>query len=186
MALRMPEGARPLKAEDRPKLTSVNKLIACLEALGATVRTLWLGGGQLCVLGIRAEIQLAVEARYDMGETPKGAPSAKFAWAKVHDPIGIVRNLEFDYTIGPRDQKNFGIPLEHAEKLSAKRNAEYNDGAQHTFKVAMFTSAGDLNEWLDEWIDTLGVDHKKQSAKKGKTKTEKNTEAVLTGGIWEG
>jgi hypothetical protein len=149
--------------------------------------SIWrLGGGQLAVLGVRAELTLAIEARFDMGETPTGKVSAKFAGAKVHDPIGIVRNLEFDYSINKPNAKRLGLVDSEARRIGDKRNAEYNDGGQHRFIVADMATASEMNEWLDEWLDTLKIDHKRQSAKKRATKTEKNELAILTGGTWEG
>lgn len=180
-----PPGAT--RIEEVPKATTLTKLVACLDALGMRPSIWRLGGGQLAVLGVRAELTLAIEARFDMGETPTGKVSAKFAGAKVRDPIGIVRNLEFDYTVGKQRAKYvLHITVAEAERLSNRLNAEYNDGAQQRLVVADFRTATEMNEWLDEWLDTLKVDHKRQSAKKRATKTEKNELAIMTGGTWEG
>jgi len=179
-----PPGAT--RIEEAPKATTLTKLVACLDALGMQPSIWRLGGGQLAVLGVRAELTLAIEARFDMGETPTGKVSAKFAGAKVHDPIGIVRNLEFDYSINKPNAKRLGLVDSEARRIGDKRNAEYNDGGQHRFTVADFATASEMNEWLDEWLDTLKIDHKRQSAKKRATKTEKNELAILTGGTWEG
>ena len=179
--LSVPHGA--IEIDTPPKTTAVNKLSACLLALGMEVRYFTLGGGQLAVLGLRAEIRMAIEARYDIGETPTGKPSSKFAGATVADPIGIVKNLEFDYEIGPKMQKEQGIMPEPARKLSARLNAQYNDGAQMTVNVASMATASDMNEWLDEWLDTLKVDHKRQSAKKKARPTDLD---LMMGESWVG
>ena len=174
------------RIEEAPKAATLTKLVACLDALGMQPSIWRLGGGQLAVLGVRAELTLAIEARFDTGETPTGKVSAKFAGAKVHDPIGIVRNLEFDYSINKPNAKRLGLVDAEARRIGDKRNAEYNDGGQHRFIVADMATASEMNEWLDEWLDTLKVDHKRQSAKKRATKTEKNELAIMTGGTWEG
>lgn len=184
MAARViPPGAARLK--EAPKATAITKLIACLDALGMQPSIWRLGGGQLAVLGVRAELTLAIEARFDIGETPTGKVSAKFAGAKVHDPIGIVRNLEFDYSINKPEAKRRGMKPEDAKRRGDELNAAYNTGDQYRTKVAHFFTSSEMNEWLDEWLDLLKLDHKRQSAKKRATKTERNELALLTGGTWE-
>lgn len=179
-----PPGATRL--EETPKAATLTKLVACLDALGMQPSIWRLGGGQLAVFGMRSELTLAIEARFDMGETPTGKVSAKFAGAKVHDPIGIVRNLEFDYSINKPNAKRLMLSEAEARLRGDARNREYNDGGQHRFIVADMATASEMNEWLDEWLDTLKIDHKRQSAKKRATKAEKNELAILTGGTWEG
>ena len=179
--LKVPEGATEMPVW--PKTTPINKLTACLEALGMEVSLYELGGGQLAVLGVRAEVKLALEARYDLGLTPTGKPSSKFLYARVADPIGIVVNLEFDYTIGPKMQKEQGIRPEPAKELGDRRNREYNDGGQAVFNVAMLPNAAAMNEWLDDWLDTLKVDHKRQSAKKKAKPTDLD---LMMGATWAG
>lgn len=178
-----PPGAERL--EEWLKAASLNKLTACLLALGMQTSMWRLGGGQLAVFGIRNELRLAVEARFDLGETPTGKLSAKFAGARVHDPIGVVRNLEADYSINIPEAKRRGITKSEAERREAVLNHAYNDGSQARLTVAGLDTASELNEWLDDWIGLLKVDHKQQSAKKRATKTERNELAILTGGTWE-
>ena len=178
-----PPGAT--RIEKAPKAATLTKLVACLDALGMQPSIWRLGGGQLAVLGVRAELTLAIEARFDIGETPTGKVSAKFAGAKVRDPIGIVRNLELDYSINKPNAKRLGLTDDKARQIGDARSAEYNDGGQHRFMVADFSTASEMKEWLDEWLDTLKIDHKRQSAKKRATKTERNELALLTGGTWE-
>lgn len=178
-----PPGAEQL--EEWPKASNLNKLSACLVALGMDTSMWRLGGGQLVVLGVREELLLAVEARFDLGETPTGKLSVKFAGAKVLDPIGVIRNVEFDYSINKPNAKRLGLTPENAKKLGDARNREYNDGGQQRLNIADFATSGELNEWLDEWLGVLKVDHKQQSAKKRATKAEKNELAILTGGTWE-
>lgn len=178
-----PPGAERLDAP--PKATGITKLVACLGALGMSPSVWRLGGGQVLVFGMREELRLALEARFDMGETPSGRVSAKFAGAKVHDPVGIVRNLEFDYSINKPEAKRRGMKPEDAKRRGDELNAAYNTGDQYRTKVAHFFTSSEMNEWLDEWLDLLKLDHKRQSAKKRATKTERNELALLTGGTWE-
>ena len=179
-----PPGATQLDAA--PKATAITKLVACLDALGMHPTVWRLGGGQLAVLGLREDLRLGAEVRFDLGETPTGKVSAKFAGAKVHDPIGIVRNLEADYAINKQNAKRLFLSEEDARRIGDERSRAYNDGAQHRFTVASFGTASELNEWLDEWLDTLKIDHKRQSAKRRTTKAEKNEVAIMSGGIWNG
>lgn len=174
-----PEGARLL--EEWPKAPSMNKLRLCLEALSMSPGLYELGGGQLCVLGIRREITLAVEVRYDPGKTPSGRFSAKFAGAKVHDPVGVVVDSYVDYSIGKRDAKMLHLTEEKARKLGDRRNAEYNTGDHATFKVAMFSTPTALNTWLDEWLDLLKIEHKRQSPQK---KPKPTNADLLMGATW--
>lgn len=165
--------------------TSTKKLALCLEALGMAVSMWRLGGGQLAVLGVRQDLKLAVEARYDLGETAAGKPSAKFAGAKVHDPIGIVRNLEFDYSISKANIKRLFMKESDAKALGGQRNAEYNDGGQHRTHSADFNTSTELNEWLDEWLQVLKIDHKKQSATRKPKKVQTDLD-LLNGEAWNG
>lgn len=166
-----------------PKTTAINKLASCLTALGMNIEYGQLGGGQFAILGSRADLRLAIEVRYDTGETPTGKPSSKFAWARVRDPIGIVSNLEFDYSIGPKRQKELGMTADIAERRGAELNARYNDGAQATSHTAHFSTAGEMNEWLDEWLDTLKIEHKRQSPKKKAKPTDLD---LMLGASWQG
>ena len=179
-----PPGAEQL--ETAPKATGITKLVACLDALSMSP-TLWrLGGGQVLVFGMREELQLALEARFDMGETPSGRVSAKFAGAKVHDPVGIVQNLEFDYSINIPEAKRRGMKPEDAKLRSDELNVTYNTGDQHRIKVAHFFAANEMWIWIDEWLDLLKIDHKRASSKPRATRRESNEEAIMSGGTWVG
>lgn len=179
-----PPGATRLDVA--PKATAITKLVSCLDALGMQPTAWRLGGGQLAVLGLREDLRLVAEVRFDLGETPTGKVSAKFAGAKVRDPIGIVRNLEADYAINKPNAKRLFLSEEDARRIGDERSRTYNDGAQHRFTVADFGTASELNEWLDEWLDMLKSDHKRQSARKRATKAEQNELAIMTGGTWKG
>lgn len=179
-----PPGAT--RIEEVPKATTLTKLVACLDALGMRPSIWRLGGGQLAVLGVRAELTLAMEARFDMGETPTGKVSAKFAGAKVHDPIGIVRNLEFDYSINKPNAKRLGLIETEARRIGDERNARYNDGGQHRFIVADMATASEMWGWIDEWLDVLKIEHKRASSKPRQTRAESNEQAILSGGAWVG
>lgn len=176
-----PPGARVL--DTFPAAAAPKKLDACLRAMGMSVSWWGLGGGQVCCLATRPELQLAVEVRYDPGETPTGKVSAKFAGARVLDPIGIVQNLEFDYTIGPKRQKELGMLPAVAEQRGNELSATYNDGGQHVSNRAEFATAGALNEWLDDWLDTLKIDHKRQSPQKKAKPTDLD---MMMGAEWSG
>ena len=179
-----PPGAERLDVP--PKATGITKLVACLGALGMSPSVWRLGGGQVLVFGMREELQLALEARFDMGETPSGRVSGKFAGAKVHDPVGIVRNLEFDYSINIPETKRRGMRPEDAKRRSDELNATYNTGGQHRTKVAHFFTASEMWIWVDEWLDLLKIDHKRASSKPRKTRGEVNQEAIMSGGTWVG
>lgn len=182
--VKVPPGATRL--EDWPKTVAIGKLRAALDALGMSP-TLWrLGGGQTVVFGVRQELRLAIEARFDVGETPTGRASAKFTGAKVHDPIGIVRNLEFDYSINKPNAKRLGLVDAEARRIGDKRNAEYNDGGQHRFIVADMATASEMWGWIDEWLDVLKIEHKRASSKPRQTRAESNEQAILSGGAWVG
>jgi hypothetical protein len=181
--VKAPPGAKRLDVP--PSTPGTNKLIACLTALGMKPTCWRLGGGQLAVLGIRPELRLAVEVRYATGTSPTGKDSASFVSAKVHDPIGIVRNLEADYSINKPNAKRLFMSDEKALSLAAERSRKYNDGGQAVMKIASMESASELAEWLDDWIDTLGIDHKKQSAIR-KPKVEQTVTQLLDQGEWEG
>lgn len=181
MAIVAPPGAEALDVV--PKAAALNKLLPCLTALGMEVSTWTLGGGEIAVLGLRGDIRMAIEARFEMGVTPKGGVSCKFVAAKVLDPIGIVTNLEFDYSIGPKRQKELHMLPEQAEKRGNYLNHEYNDGAQFVSKMATFSTSGAMNEWLDEWLDTLKIDHKRQSPKKKPKPTNLD---LMMGAQWTG
>lgn len=142
------------------------KLTACLTALSMNPKTYTSPSGRLCVFGKRADLRLAIEVWYELTETAKGAEGAKFGWAKVRDPIGVVRNLEFDYKILASRAKDIGISPERAQELSSERSRAYNDGAQYGQTVATMDTASEMNEWLDDWLGTLKINHKAQSAKR--------------------
>lgn len=176
-----PPGARPL--DTFPDAAAPKKLDACLRAMNMRVFWWELGGGQACCIATRPELRMAVEVRYDVGETPTGKVSAKFAGARVIDPIGIVVNLEFDYSIGTNRRKDLGMLPEVAERRASELSAAYNDGAQHVSNRANFATASSLNEWLDDWLDTLKIDHKRQSAKKKPKPTDLD---MMMGADWNG
>ena len=179
-----PPGAT--RIEETPKAATLTKLVACMDALGMQPSIWRLGGGQLAVFGMRSELMLAIEARFDMGETPTGKVSAKFAGAKVHDPIGIVRNLEFDYSINKPNAKRLMLSETEAKLRGDARNREYNDGGQHRFIVADMATASEMWGWIDEWLDVLKIEHKRASSKPRQTRAESNEQAILSGGAWVG
>lgn len=162
---------------------SIKKLLACMTALGMNPSVYGGGEDSILIFGKRDDLKLACQARYTIGVTPKGAKSAKFDGAKVHDPVGIVENLEADYYYNKPEMKSQGILPQNAERIGQERSARYNDGAQWRKMVADFSTAGKLNEWLDEWIDLLKVDHKKQSAVRKAKPTEFE---LLKGADWRG
>lgn len=160
---------------------TMKKLIDCLEALGMNPGTYFGGPDSVLVFGKRDDLRLAAQVRYSIGETPTGKPSAKFVSARVHDPVGIVENLEANYYYNKAEIKQQGLLPDYAEKLGQERSARYNDGAQYRKMIADFHTAGEVNEWLDDWLETLSIDHKRQSAKKKERPTEAD---LLKGAEW--
>lgn len=173
------------RIEEWPPAPALKKLRLCLEALSMNPRAWVLGGGQLAVLGMRSDLQLAVESRYDLGETPTGKPSAKFSGAKVLDPIGIMRNLEFEYAISKPNAKRLFMSETDALRLGNRRNALYNDGGQARLRMAYIDTSTELNEWLDDWLDALKIDHKKQSANRKVKKVQTDLDLMM-GDTWIG
>lgn len=180
--MKTPPGAEKLPGV--PPGASVKKLAGALVAIGMEVSGYRLGGGEMALFGIRKELMLAIESRYIPGETPKGGVSMKFAGAKVHDPIGIPRNLEFDYTIGAQFAKDQGYSEERARRMGQRRNANYNDGQQVVESVVLFKTAGELSTWVDEWIDTLKVEYPHITPKKKPKATD--LDLMLTNETWTG
>lgn len=147
-----------------PKVAAVTKAFAAMEAIGLRPAPFTNPAGTLLLFGKRADLRLALEVRYTLGETPTGKPSAKFAGAKVCDPIGVIRNLEADYSIDKRYAKSLGLSDEKRTLIEQRRSAEYNDGGQGRFVVAAFTKVGELAEWLAEWQELLAPKERKEAA----------------------
>ncbi len=176
-------GAKEVK--ENQSTATIKKYVKCFKALGMEVQEYELGGGQRYIIGTIDKLRLAADVRFNMGETATGKLSSSFDSAKVKDPIGVVRNLCADYSINKVEAKRVGITTQHASKISNMRSLEYNDGSQYAVNVSNFYTASDFNEWLDDWISLLKIDHKSMSAKKRATKEERNNLAIMNGGLWE-
>lgn len=173
----------PERVEIAQMAQAMDKLMKCLSALDMSPDTFCGGSDSIIVFGKRDDIRLAVQVRYTVGTSPTGRPSAKFVDAKVFDPIGIVENLEANYYYGIGEIKNYGYLKPVAEALGQERSARYNDGAQWRHNIAEFTTSGELNAWLDEWLEALKIDHKKQSAVRKSKPTDID---LLRGATWTG
>lgn len=166
-----------------PKTSAINKLVACLQALGMNVVHGAMGGGGHSVLGYRGDIKLAIEVHYEMGISPTGRASSSFEHAKVYDPIGLIVNLEADYSIGAARRKELGLTEDQALARGNRLSATYNDGAQYNINTTMFHTAGAMNEWLDDWLGVLKIDHKRQSPVKKAKPTDLD---LMMGAEWTG
>lgn len=161
--------------------SAIKKLMECLQALGLSPDT-FNGGKSVLVFGRRRDMGLAVQVRYVVGTSPTGKPSAKFVEAKVLDPIGIPVSLDVDYDYNKAELKNYGYPIEYAKKLANARKLEYN-GGQWIRNVVEFSTATALNEWLDDYLDLLKIDHKRQSPAKRVKPTDLD---LMMGEQWVG
>lgn len=134
----------------------------------------------LQVIGYRTEARLGFDATYAGG----------FKTARILDPVGTFRELAADYSYGPKAAGQYGYSVDHAAKLTARRNAEYNDGAQLRVYEWYAGNATDFYAWIDEWLKMLKSEHPPISAKPRtprKTKEEKAVEreaTILDGGDW--
>lgn len=108
----------------------------------------------------------------------------------VYDPVGTFRELRYDYSYGAKEADFYGYGRAHADKLTARRDAEYNDGEQVLIKDWYIKAANEFYAWIDEWLKTLTIDHtplspKPRAPKKTKAEVAEEREAeLLAGGEW--
>lgn len=111
----------------------------------------------------------------------------QFVEAFLHDPIGLLDTLEFEYkpikppTNEKGNQKLQELALEAAERRAAHWNAEYNDGESWVVHTKLVSTGAEFNEWIDEWIDKLAPDAKRLTVNR-KPKGERVTDDELLGG----
>lgn len=149
---------------DPPKSPTLKKLIGGLEAIGCAVQC-YGSESHFSVVAARNDIRLAAKVNFQIGETPSGGVSYKFMDAKIIDPVGIIKNLEFDYSVNKSEAKAYGYTAEEAKKRGDRLNREYNDGAQWRLPTAWLETATELYGWIDEWLDLLKIEHKRLSPK---------------------
>ena len=164
---------------DAPKSPTMKKLIGGLEAIGCATQC-YGNESNVSVIAVRKDIKLAAKVNFELGKTPSGGVSVKFLGGKVIDPVGIVKNLEFDYSLGKSDMKQYGYLPDQAKKRGGRLNYEYNDGAQWRVPIAWMDNATELYNWIDEWLDLLKVDHKRLSPK------PKARKSLIPNGEWRG
>lgn len=154
------------------------------DHVAGTVRTPAVDIDGIQVIGYRTEARLGFEVTYASG----------FQIAHVLDPVGRFRELHVDYSYGVKEVGEYGYNIPHAAKLTARRDAEYNDGTQYRQFEWYITAANEFYAWIDEWLMTLKSEHppiapKPRAPKKTKAEIAEEAAAVreatiLSGGDW--
>lgn len=96
-----------------------------------------------------------------------------FYQARVIDPIGKPIELYVDYSYGVKEAQSYGYLKEYVEEVSARRDADYNDGEIWLKRNYAMETAGDLFRWIDELLDLFKSDHPKVSPKPREKKPER-------------
>ncbi|WP_025157256.1 hypothetical protein [Leifsonia aquatica] len=100
----------------------------------------------------------------------------KYQWSEVADPVGIFRELRYDYTPSANELKRVKDEPEWAWKARVKRmeiiagqqEYDYNDGAEQRLHRAEMKNATELKTWMNQWVAQLAkpVEKPKRTTKK--------------------
>ena len=121
----------------------------------------------------RKDLRLAFDATFAPG----------FESVRVLDPVGKPTELFADYSYGPKEAKSLGMLPEHAAAITARRDEEYNVGAEYLVHEWHMKTAGEFYMWLDDWLNLFAPDYKKLTP----VKKPKATEGQLLEGMdWNG
>lgn len=142
----------------------------------------------------------AVEARFGqhpvgfqaffMGKGEEGK-TAGFEWCRVRDSaIGIVVENFVDYTRTPDEAAEKGWDEQKRLDEAERMNARYNDPPFRREHIKHYHSAGDLNGWLDSWLDALKIEAKRltvvRKPKQSELPAEEREAALISGEDWNG
>lgn len=160
----------------------VRRIVAACEALGFTTHEV----SPNRVVAYRIDLRAGIDVRWK--STEKGAT---FDCAIIRDPIGSPLELYYEYK-PPRmsrgqfeTDKSFMERQGRAEIEALRQNHDYNDGASVLEKEWLVTTTTPLHHWLNDWMDTLGVEAKRLPIPKPRaTKIEKNDAALAAGTEW--
>ena len=81
----------------------------------------------------------------------------KFMWARVADPVGIPRELYYEYGMITQSRDKFETEKSFMTRYNAEKsrvdamNTSLNDQSYHWPTVHLFQVAGDFTNWLAEW-----------------------------------
>lgn len=113
------------------------------------------------VQGAFPVLQMAFQAGWKEGVTPKGGRSFGFISAHCADPIGIPTEFFADYSLGANDLKQKKDEPEWAhhdradrlQRLAIERDRMYNDGHSWLNRQPMFSAYKEFDAWFAEALD---------------------------------
>lgn len=138
------------------------------------------------------DVQWVIQARHDAGMGFQATYITRdgktgFVDAIVRDPVGLPTEHRADYS--PSRYMKDTMLERAANSLANERDRRYNDGEEYLAHSAYFEKAGELHQWLNDWLDITGSDAKRLSVptvKSAVEKVEAKTLAMLESGEWNG
>lgn len=108
-----------------------------------------------------------------------------FDYARVRDPAGEPAELRSDYSYTDDYAKTVGYSPLYASALTARREAEYNDGETYVRYEWEYDAANKFYAWMDEWLDITHSEHKRLAPKPRAPKDEESVDLMDVDEFWE-